>query len=601
MKVHPTMKCYKQEIKSPVEHSSTGCYSHSLEFGEFHQPPFCLRFLQFLLKDKGISLKLYDMDASVGGLLTLFVYITIALKLVSYYQVNHWYREGNSRPTKGTARIQAESSSYRSRKNERGQTKQILYTVNLKVKGISLSSHAGANPAGNRVHLARRIHCKTSDWQFYFDWWNADSLLQFWSRWNIPAHKWLDRHIYRPLLQHGYDKWQARMTMFLLSACFYKVPLACIMKRLFGGNAGSQAANNIKQLHGRRTGCLVLLFLCFSYSLVAGCGTQISLAPSSTAQEFVAVGEFPWVVSLQDLQHKHLAFGCILSEYWILSAASRLQNRHPALAMVGMTDLNMQQKVQLRYSIKTIIPYEDFDEITRYNNIALLKTATPVQFSDTVQPICFPGRNLTASALENCWVSGWLYAKQAGNRAAVSFLRKLSVLDVDPCPLKRIITTECCSHRESDNVTGCLGDSGNPVMCQPKGTKRWVLSGVLSEGGMRCYGPFLYTKLSYYSDWISATTKKAGTTIYHTFARGHAASPAPTEYLQGSNYSQGKQQQKGSKSSQVGLDRSKSKSAPLYYDYYSGEVLPIPDGSCCLPYPTQDTIAIFLLLCLLFY
>ncbi|XP_014373807.2 inactive serine protease 54 isoform X2 [Alligator sinensis] len=274
---------------------------------------------------------------------------------------------------------------------------------------------------------------------------------------------------------------------------------------------------------------------------------------------------------------------------------------HPALAMVGMTDLNMQQKVQLHYSIKTIIPYEDFDEITRYNNIALLKTATPVQFSDTVQPICFPGRNLTASALENCWVSGWLHAKQAGNRAAVSFLRKLSVLDVDPCPLKRIITTECCSHRESDNVTGCLGDSGNPVMCQPKGTKRWVLSGVLSEGGMRCYGPFLYTKLSYYSDWISATTKKAGTAMYHTFARGHAASPAPTEYLQGSNYSQGKQQQKGSKSSQVGLDRSKSKSAPLYYDYYSGEVLPIPDGSCYLPYPTQDTIAIFLLLCLLFY
>ncbi|XP_025055594.1 diacylglycerol O-acyltransferase 1-like [Alligator sinensis] len=60
------------------------------------------------------------------------------------------------------------------------------------------------------------------DWQFYLDWWNVDSLLQFWSRWNIPAHKWLDRHIYRPLLQHGYDKWQARMTVFLLSACFYE-------------------------------------------------------------------------------------------------------------------------------------------------------------------------------------------------------------------------------------------------------------------------------------------------------------------------------------------------------------------------------------------
>ncbi|XP_037733252.1 diacylglycerol O-acyltransferase 1 isoform X11 [Chelonia mydas] len=98
------------------------------------------------------------------------------------------------------------------------------------------------------------------DRQFYLDWWNADSVLQFWSRWNIPAHKWLDRHVYRPLLHHGYDKWQARMTVFLLSACFYEyliaiplkmfrfwmffamaaqVPLACLMKRLFGGNFGN--------------------------------------------------------------------------------------------------------------------------------------------------------------------------------------------------------------------------------------------------------------------------------------------------------------------------------------------------------------------------
>ncbi|XP_034644702.1 inactive serine protease 54 [Trachemys scripta elegans] len=335
-------------------------------------------------------------------------------------------------------------------------------------------------------------------------------------------------------------------------------------------------------------------------------------------QAFAAVGEFPWVVSIQDLQHNHLAFGSILSEHWILSAASSFQTRHPAFAEVGITDRNIQRKPQSQYSISTIIPHQDFNAITLDKNIALLKMATPIEFSDAVQPICFPGRNLTAATLENCWVSGWLHPT-AGRRTAASFLRKLSVVDVDPCPLKRIVTTECSSHRDSDNVTGCLGDPGNPVMCQAKGTGGWVLNGVLSQGGMRCYGPFLYTKVAYYSDWISATTADAGVPIYPTFARGRSAFQAPTEDLGGSSESaekvfrssviaeagsdrgQAKQRLKDIQPAQEGLARAYSKSDPVYYDYYSGETLPISQGTLHLPQILTEMSAGFLLLGLLFY
>ncbi|XP_068811548.1 diacylglycerol O-acyltransferase 1 isoform X5 [Struthio camelus] len=286
------------------------------------------------------AVMVYRMKAitPVGGLLTMFVYLIITLKLFSYYQVNRWLREGNPRSVRGSARMQAECSSHHSRRNERGQSKQIVYPMNLKVKDLYYfllaptlcyqlnfprlkqcrygyiikrllemvflfhlmlgliqqwivpNIHKSMKPI-NEIestllteyilklavpnhfvwliffywYFHSCLNClaellRFGDRQFYLDWWNADSVLQFWSRWNIPAHRWLDRHVYKPLLHHGYDKWQARLAVFLLSACFFEyliaiplkmfrfwmfivmlsqIPLSCLLKWLFGGSYGN--------------------------------------------------------------------------------------------------------------------------------------------------------------------------------------------------------------------------------------------------------------------------------------------------------------------------------------------------------------------------
>ena len=63
------------------------------------------------------------------------------------------------------------------------------------------------------------------------------------------------------------------------------------------------------------------------HTLSAGCGIQKTSVVETSEEGLVKDQEFPWVVSLQDSQYTHLAFGSILSEFWIISIASALQNR----------------------------------------------------------------------------------------------------------------------------------------------------------------------------------------------------------------------------------------------------------------------------------
>ncbi|XP_038078310.1 diacylglycerol O-acyltransferase 1-like [Patiria miniata] len=75
-----------------------------------------------------------------------------------------------------------------------------------------------------------------ADREFYRDWWNSESVGYFWRNWNIPTYRWCSRHVYKPLLRHGYSKLTGQVTVFFLSAIFHEyllsVPLH--MFRLWG-------------------------------------------------------------------------------------------------------------------------------------------------------------------------------------------------------------------------------------------------------------------------------------------------------------------------------------------------------------------------------
>ncbi|KAJ8303014.1 hypothetical protein KUTeg_019410 [Tegillarca granosa] len=60
------------------------------------------------------------------------------------------------------------------------------------------------------------------DREFYKDWWNCESVNEFWSNWNIPVHRWAVRHLYKPLLKRGYSKMFGSVAVFAFSAFFHE-------------------------------------------------------------------------------------------------------------------------------------------------------------------------------------------------------------------------------------------------------------------------------------------------------------------------------------------------------------------------------------------
>lgn len=61
-----------------------------------------------------------------------------------------------------------------------------------------------------------------ADRRFYDDWWNCNSIGDFWRRWNVPVHTWCLRHIYKPLRFQGYSNFSATLVVFFVSGVFHE-------------------------------------------------------------------------------------------------------------------------------------------------------------------------------------------------------------------------------------------------------------------------------------------------------------------------------------------------------------------------------------------
>ncbi|KAJ6654363.1 hypothetical protein lerEdw1_006956 [Lerista edwardsae] len=149
-------------------------------------------------------------------------------------------------------------------------------------------------------------------------------------------------------------------------------------------------------------------------------------------------------------------------------------------------------------------------------DIALVKLAYPVRFTDYILPICVPASNVVFPPGMKCWVTGWGDISEGQDLPAPKKLQKLQVpiIDIQTCrklyniemgpslPRKHIQNDMMCAGYAEGMKDTCKGDSGGPLMC--KMNQQWLLAGIVSwgEGCAEKNRPGVYIRLTSYQDWI---------------------------------------------------------------------------------------------------
>uniref|UniRef100_A0A8C4YJA8 Hepsin n=1 Tax=Gopherus evgoodei TaxID=1825980 RepID=A0A8C4YJA8_9SAUR len=162
------------------------------------------------------------------------------------------------------------------------------------------------------------------------------------------------------------------------------------------------------------------------------------------------------------------------------------------------------------------LPFLDPDSEENGNDIALVHLATPLSFTEDVQPVCLPALGQPLLDGKVCTVTGWGNTQYYGQQSATLQEASVPIISTALCNSPEYYSNQIrprmfCAGYAEGGTDACQGDSGGPFVCEDgiSRTLRWRLCGVVSWG-TGCalpQKPGVYTRVGAFHDWIHQAMK----------------------------------------------------------------------------------------------
>merc|ERR1712004_188514 len=220
-------------------------------------------------------------------------------------------------------------------------------------------------------------------------------------------------------------------------------------------------------------------------------------------------GSYPWQASLQR-GHGHTCGASLLTAaHCAKNAASEYS------VIVGAYDIHTKfigEPKELKVAEFIVHPdYESDMDKGLPNDLALIRLAEEADLTSSFVSAIEVTDETQDFSEKDCMITGWGATGRGYNPGPASnFLQEAPVefwsdYECDRVSGNRPAPDHICVGVRGETAS-CNGDSGGPLQC--RNGDSWVLVGASSYGYMGCnpFWPSVYTKVSYFKDWISSVT-----------------------------------------------------------------------------------------------